>query len=91
MEHLTKIAQLNKYETDLYFLTLSQHMNTDCLLIYVFFYRLLRVAILKLWCKSTTSKQKQFCDHVPHIIINPGKLSRISKQYHISQQICNSV
>ena len=56
-----------------------------------FFYRLLRVAILKLWCKSTTSKQKQFCDHVPHIIINPGKLSRISKQYHIRQQICNSV
>ena len=46
-------------------------------------YWLLPVVILKLFCTSTKSKQKQFCDHVPHIIVNPGKSSEISKQYRV--------
>ena len=59
------------------------------------FYRFLCVVILKLFRKSTKSKQKQFCDHVPHIIVNPGKSSEISKQYHVRSWLtlrnCNSV
>ena len=35
MEHLDNV-QINEYETDLYFIKLSQHMATDCLLIYGF-------------------------------------------------------
>ena len=62
-------------------------MTTDCLFVDLWFfthsYRLLPVVILKLFCTSTKSKQKQFCDHVLHIIVNPGKSSKTSKQCHV--------
>ena len=56
-------VQLNEYETDLFYLKLSQHMTTDCLLIYGFFtrfYLFLCVVILRLFC---TDMKNLICDH----------------------------
>ena len=49
-------------------------MTTDCLLIYVF------LPVHACSALKWKSKQKQFCDHVSQIIVNPGKSSEI--QYH---------
>ena len=58
---------------------------TDCLLISFFthFYLFLRVANIRCCAHQKSSKQKQFCVHVQQIIVNPGKLLEIPRQYHV--------
>ena len=76
------LVQLNKYQTDLYFLELCHQMMNDCLLIFGF----LPVFVCwehKIVLHIYMSKQKQFFAPVLQTFSNLGKFSDIIKKFHV--------
>jgi hypothetical protein len=72
--------QLNKYETDLYYLKLSQQMITDFRLLIYDFLLILAGCDLKIvlhWYENQNKTILWSC------AVNPGKSSEILKQYHV--------
>ena len=70
------LVQLNEYEIDLYYLKLSQHMMTDCLLIYGFL-PVLVCCDLKIVLHWYENQNKN------NFVIMCCKSLEILKQYHV--------